>query len=172
MQRFAFGGIFLMSRPIVFLRCLGWESSICPLGLLLPSPPLSVPGSGLMQAAWTHGQISFWSQDGLTWWSTQKEVGQGGHCAPFLPCWGRWRLVCLSADGPSSWQWSSLSGLWWRGFLSLPLRPAGGRSTSIPDSRRSLLASLHLPQLCKQPLLKLFIIQTMLSVFCQDPKNV
>lgn len=155
-----------MNRPIVFLRCLGWESSICPLG---PLPPISTPVCARKQT--NAGCMDPWIDFLLvSRWSQLMEHSEGGGTGralcPISALWGCWRLVCLSADGPSSWQWSSLSGLWWCGFLSLPLRPAGGRSASIPDSRRSLLASLHLPQLCKQPLLKLFITQTMLSVFC------
>ena len=63
-------------------------------------------------------------------------------------------LLCLSADGPSSCQRSSLSG-WCQQHPLLAFRAACGRSAGYPAYRASLVVSLLRPQLRKQPPLKL-----------------
>ena len=114
----------------------------CPLGPSPASTP-SVPG-----VTWCtlHEQIDDLLVSGR--WNTQKEMGED---RAFRAAEG-W--LCLSADGPSSCQGSSLSR-WCQQQPLLAFRAACGRSAGYPAYRASLVVSLSQPQLCKQPPLKL-----------------
>lgn len=147
-----------MSRPIVSIRGSGWGSH---LGLQLcsqPCPPSSV------HAAWTD---RFSAVSGcLNWWNIQKGEDRAlvpngcpvgplkAGCVSLLMHPARVRappfcfVLTASSPRPSGLRVLEHFRFWLKGHLSG--------------------ASLHLPQLWKQPLLKLFIRQTVPSVFCLD----
>ena len=81
-------------------------------------------------------------------WNTRKEMGEDRALKATEG------LLCLSADGPSSCQGSSLSR-WCQQHPLLAFRAACGRSAGYPAYRAPLVVSLLQPQLRKQPPLKL-----------------
>ena len=91
-------------------------------------------------------------------WNTQKEMGED---RAFRAAEG-W--LCLSADGPSSCQVSSLSR-WCQQQPLLAFRAACGRSAGYPAYGASLVVSLPQPQLCKQPPLKLLSTRACVRVY-------
>lgn len=110
-------------------------------GPLSPWEPSSVHAARTDRFPWVFRMSQLMEDSGGDW----GEQGTGAQLLPYGIMEG-WQCLSPLLGGP-------LSLLCGNGFLSSLLWPASVWSTSVSGSRSiSLVAPLHLPQLCKQPL--------------------